>query len=134
MKVDRIFSTEEVEEPLGFSTVWTKPEEEYLISGASFSAICLMFGEQLHDDLDGTQSPLLVNCHRVFKPGMPIGLIDSSWGGTIVEAWSPPEALAACDVTDNGIGEENNHNEYLWNGMIYPLLKMTIRYVMKFFD
>ena len=59
---------------------------------------------------------------------MPIGLIDSSWGGTIVEAWSPPEALAACDVTDNGIGEENNHNEYLWNGMIYPLLKMTIRF------
>ena len=53
MKVDRIFSTEEVEEPLGFSTVWTKPEEEYLISGESFSAICLMFGEQLHDDLDG---------------------------------------------------------------------------------
>ena len=63
---------------------------------------------------------------------MPIGLIDSSWGGTIIEAWSPPEALAACDVTDNGIGEENNHNEYLWNGMIYPLLKMTIRYLSQF--
>ena len=63
---------------------------------------------------------------------MPIGLIDSSWGGTIVEAWSPPEALAACDVTDNGIGEESNHNEYLWNGMIYPLLKMTIRFLTQF--
>ena len=58
MKVGRIFSTEEVEEPLGFSTVWTKPEEEYLIEGESFSAICLMFGEQLHDDLDGLQSNL----------------------------------------------------------------------------
>ena len=62
-----------------------------------------------------------------FTQGIPIGLIDSSWGGTIVEAWSPPEALEQCGVTDNGIGEENNHNEYLWNGMIYPLLKMTIR-------
>ena len=117
MKVARIFSTEEVEEPLGFSTVWTKPDKDYLTSGASFSAICLMFGEQLHDDLEG----------------VPIGLIDSSWGGTIVEAWSPPEALAECGVTDNGIGEENNHNEYLWNGMIYPLLKMTIRYYEHFF-
>ena len=53
MKVERIISTEEVEEPLGFSTVWTKPEKDYLTSGRSFSALCLMFGEQLHDDLEG---------------------------------------------------------------------------------
>ena len=70
---------------------------------------------------------ILIGKLQNFTQGIPIGLIDSSWGGTIVEAWSPPEALEQCGVTDNGIGEENNHNEYLWNGMIYPLLKMTIR-------
>ena len=32
---------------------WTRPEKEYLRSGGSFSALCLMFGEQLHDDLSG---------------------------------------------------------------------------------
>ena len=64
MKVGRIFSTEEVEEPLGFSTVWTKPDKDYLTSGASFSAICLMFGEQLHDDLDGSHNIEMLECHK----------------------------------------------------------------------
>ena len=26
----------------------------------------------------------------------PIGLVESSWGGTPVEVWSPPEAFTAC--------------------------------------
>ena len=39
-----------------------------------------MFGQQLSDDF---QEALGVE--------MPIGLVDSSWAGTIIEAWSPPE-------------------------------------------
>ena len=54
-------------------------------------------------------------------------MIDSSWGGTFIEAWSPPESLEACGVDDDGVGNEQNHNEYLWNGMIHPLLKTSIR-------
>ena len=33
-------------------------------------------------------------------------------GGTIIEAWSPPEALASCGVTDTGLDDGFNHNEY----------------------
>ena len=43
---------------------------------AEFSAVGYFFGRQLHQDLD-----------------VPIGLIDSSWGGTIAEAWTSAGAL-----------------------------------------
>ena len=46
------------------------------ITVAEFSAVGYFFGRQLHEDLD-----------------VPIGLIDSSWGGTIAEAWTSAGAL-----------------------------------------
>jgi sialate O-acetylesterase len=44
----------------------------------SFSAVAYFFGRELHREL-----------------GIPIGLINSSWGGTRVEAWMSKEALLA---------------------------------------
>ena len=29
---------------------------------------------------------------------IPLGLIDSDWGGTPIEAWSTTESLASCDA------------------------------------
>ena len=46
-----------------------------------FSAVCYMFGKYLHQKL-----------------GYPIGLIDSTWGGTPIETWSDEEALAKCGL------------------------------------
>merc|ERR1711936_311411 len=111
MQVANIWSKVPEEEILDFGTTWTKPTSSYL-SGDSFSAICLFFGEQLVDELE-----------------VPIGLIDSSWGGTIVEAWSPQEVLDECGVADQGVNGQDgpNHNLYLWNSMINPLLRMTIK-------
>ena len=54
-----------------------------------FSAVCWFFGRNLFDEL-----------------GYPIGLIDSSYGGTAVEDWMAPEALALCNDTVNN---NNNH-------------------------
>ena len=110
LKTVRQVATEQQDEALGFYNSWSKPRLEFLGSGDSFSAICLFFGEQLFDEL-----------------GVPIGLIESTWGGTIVEAWSPPEALEYCGITDTGVDDGQNHNEYLWNAMIHPFLKMTIK-------
>ena len=112
LKIVKQASTEPIDEPLGFSTHWAKPELEFLTS-ESFSAICLFFGEQIYDELN-----------------VPIGLIDASVGGTFIEAWSPPEALAACGVDDDGVGNDKNHNEYLWNAMIHPFLNMAIKGVL----
>jgi sialate O-acetylesterase len=44
----------------------------------NFSAVGYFFGRGLHQDL-----------------GVPIGLIHTSWGGTVAEAWTSREALAA---------------------------------------
>ena len=47
----------------------------------NMSALCWIYGRKLYD----------------YK-GVPLGLVASSWGGTRVEAWSSPEALAECDA------------------------------------
>ena len=46
-----------------------------------FSAVCWVFGRDMYEYL-----------------GYPIGLVDTDWGGTPVEAWSSPDALAKCDI------------------------------------
>jgi len=44
-----------------------------------FSGVCWLFGRDLFR-----------------KYGRPIGLIESDYGGTRVEAWSSPDALSKC--------------------------------------
>jgi len=47
------------------------------------SAVCWLYGRQIHQALGGR----------------PIGLIATSWGGTVIEFWMPPKALQECNVT-----------------------------------
>ena len=53
-----------------------------------FSAVCWLFGKLLYKEL-----------------GYPIGLIDTTWGGTPAEAWSSPDALANCGL-ENTVPQE----------------------------
>ena len=46
-----------------------------------FSAVCWYYGVQLYEELK-----------------YPIGLVATTWGGTPVEAWSSPDALATCGI------------------------------------
>jgi sialate O-acetylesterase len=95
-----------------------------------FSAVCYMFGRELQRTLN-----------------IPIGLISSAWGGTIVEAWMSPEALARCAKDDaekpmatrpwRGPAApaamaarqtaDPNDRSALWNGMIVPYLPFTLK-------
>ena len=43
-----------------------------------FSASAYFFGRELHQQL-----------------GVPVGLIDATWGGTVIQSWTPPEGFAA---------------------------------------
>ncbi|CAH1270682.1 SIAE [Branchiostoma lanceolatum] len=104
-----------------------------------FSAVCWFFGRDLYDSI-----------------AVPIGLVVSAWGGTAIEAWSPPEVIKTCNFTTSGtermdnvpkpvsnsllfgeasweadiiVGERQN-NSALWNAMIHPFLNMTMKGVI----
>ena len=69
-----------------FSGNWAPCTPEIIRTGGwgGFSAVGYFFGRELHRDLK-----------------VPIGLIHSSWGGTICEAWASAEGLAPLpDFTD----------------------------------
>ena len=40
------------------------------------SAVCFLFAREISD-----------------KIGVPLGMVHASWGGTLIEAWSDPDAL-----------------------------------------
>jgi len=79
--------------------------------------VCYFFGRETYKALGGK---------------VPIGLVASNWGGTPVEAWSSPDALAKCDdvsapalFDDLGAGLAGpSGRSVLYNGMIAPLLPM----------
>ncbi|KAK3746757.1 hypothetical protein QZH41_013585, partial [Actinostola sp. cb2023] len=85
-----------------------------------FSAVCWFYAKNLYD-----------------KYKHPLGMIATDWGGTPVEAWSSPDALATCNITDliprKVLPEEEifappnpSKPSVLYNAMIHPLLKMTV--------
>lgn len=93
-----------------------------------FSAAAYYFGRELHKKLN-----------------VPVGLIDSSWGGTAIEPWTAPEGFAAVDKLHNFAVEAAKAREAyekapkdakpdpglspttLYNGMIHPLVPLAIR-------
>lgn len=73
--------------------------------------------------------------HRKLK--VPIGIIDSSWGGTQAEAWTPTaglEMLGYQSVIDRALALPQKSDQKiptrLYNGMIHPLRKFRIRGVV----
>ena len=72
-----------------------------------FSAAAYYFGRNLHKELN-----------------VPIGLIDTSWGGTPAEFWTRRKVLEANPVLKPMAQGENS---CLYNGMIAPLIPYGIR-------
>jgi sialate O-acetylesterase len=62
----------------------------------------------------------------------PIGLIESDYGGTPIEAWSSPAALAQCPRTPlaTGATPSPTADSTLWNAMVHPLLRTSIKGVV----
>lgn len=88
---------------------WKPCSSESIAAGGwgGFSATAYFFGRQLYKDLN-----------------VPIGLIDSSWGGTPAEFWTSRETLEANPVLKPLAKGEASR---LYNGMIAPLIPYAIR-------
>lgn len=68
-----------------------------------FSAVCWFYGRD-----------------TFLRTGVPQGLVDSSWGGTPIQAWSTPAGLAACAAPPApNVGPTNNPS-VLFNSMVAP--------------
>jgi sialate O-acetylesterase len=97
----------------------------------SFTAVGYFFGRSLHQQL-----------------GVPIGLINTSWGGTRIEPWTPPVGFSSVpavtsiltnlqkDEAANKRAPTKKKNKYdlgqgiptrLYNGMINPIVPFAIR-------
>ncbi|KAK8810493.1 hypothetical protein WA158_007068 [Blastocystis sp. Blastoise] len=108
---------------------WTHPTPEALGKNQTtyiFSAVCWHYGKSLYNKLH-----------------IPQGLVVSSVGGTMVEAWSPNEVYTEECPNDGydkkssmnineieSLQDPNKHWSSLWNGMVYPFLRMTIKGVL----
>ncbi len=84
---------------------------------SNFSAVAYFFGKQLQEILD-----------------VPVGLIHTSWGGSMVQAWMSKDVLQDFEqiaIEDIDISKKTNHiPTALFNAMIYPLIPYTIKGVL----
>ena len=87
------------------------------LNSISFSAAAYFFGREIHTNLN-----------------VPVGLIESSWGGTKIEPWTPPvgftaipslAGLATTVINPNKL--PNTTPTVLYNAMIAPLAGFAIR-------
>jgi sialate O-acetylesterase len=83
-------------------------------SVAKFSAVAYLFGQQLQEILD-----------------CPVGIIHTSWGGSIVEAWISKEVLSSYKKVNLENVNLKKGAQYkptvLYNSMINPLIPYTIK-------
>ncbi len=65
------------------------------LSVAELSAVAYYFGRKIHQDV-----------------GVPVGIVQSTWGGTPVEAWTSREMLLASDITRERTLNNDTVNEH----------------------
>lgn len=81
----------------------------------AFSAIGYLYGLQLHKTLN-----------------VPVGIINASWGGTIIEAWMDAESQKMFTDVDLNLINDEKFPVYqkpisCYNGMIAPLINYSLR-------
>jgi sialate O-acetylesterase len=112
--VNRVFHAEP-QEKLSVTASWKSASAEAI---PNFSAVALHFGRKLQAEL-----------------GVPIGLINSAWGGTRIEPWTPPVGFQSVPALKN-IAEaletknpQSNQQQptMLYNAMIHPMVPFALK-------
>jgi sialate O-acetylesterase len=71
------------EEIITIGMQWSVASNNTVANGYT-SAVCWLYGRMIQEGLGGR----------------PIGLIHTSWGGTYIEYWTPPEVLEDCGIKE----------------------------------
>lgn len=99
----------------GVTLAWLRCNADAL-TRANFSAAAYYFGRELQREL-----------------GVPVGLIHSSFGGTRIEAWMPPEAFAGNSLLSDLPAQpyqawvEGVQATELYQSMVAPFMRFTVR-------
>ena len=107
--VDRVGSKTPLKDVEKYSA-WQQASPENVLG---FSAVAYFFGQQLQEILD-----------------VPVGMIHTSWGGSIVEAWISKEVLSEyqeIDIEEADLAGSNHVQTALFNAMINPLIPYSIK-------
>lgn len=101
-----------------YGAEWTTSSSAHL---ANFSAVAYAFGDKIEREL-----------------GVPIGLINASYGGTSIESWMPEEEILGNKLFLTGLNESLRDNAHKWKGKeryfaaaqynanIHPIVNTTI--------
>jgi sialate O-acetylesterase len=94
-------------------SIWLESTRENLVSGGwmGFSAVAFTFGRKLYTELK-----------------VPIGLIQSAYGGSAAYPWVPPEELESTPVL--AANARALKAATLYNAMVYPLVPFAMRGVL----
>jgi sialate O-acetylesterase len=80
----------------------------------NFSAVAYLFGRELHE-----------------RYRIPIGMIETDWGGTVAEAWVSETGLKAFpEFREPAAANDHNRPSVLFNGMVNPLTHFRIKGVI----
>ena len=93
------------------------PQNRAMLS--EFSAVCFLYGRVLYDHLK-VHFVLFSTVGKSMPKSsvqVPIGLIESSWGGTSIETWMPDEAIENC-----GLNKLPDYVSLLWSYKDFSLL------------
>ena len=95
---------------LGWKAQWRdfSPESFKATMGRNLSAVAFYYALELYDALD-----------------IPVGVVDSSWGGTRIEPWTPASAYGAGFKMPENF--TNRTPTTLWNGMVAAWAPMAMR-------
>ncbi|MBQ7188341.1 MAG: hypothetical protein IJR99_02895 [Kiritimatiellae bacterium] len=93
-----------------WKAVWRdySPESFQATFGYNLSAVAFYYALELYSALE-----------------IPVGIIDSSWGGTRIEPWTPASAFETAPVLPEKVGSGTPTS--LWNGMVAAWAPFAIR-------
>lgn len=80
-------------------------------AASQFSAVCFWMGRKVAKGLGG---------------GIPVGLIESAWGGSWLQAWSDEVSRGACSAPGFGVSWAPGHPGSLFNSMVHPFFPMAL--------
>lgn len=113
----RVFTvgTQSQGSPVPLAALQFPPAIPWSVAGPSpvarFSATCWFHGKGLADALG---------------PSVPLGLVESAWGGTSIQVWEPPSIVAACGDPPSYPGGWPTATSSLWNSMTAPFAGMRV--------